>query len=155
MTSTPTIVNEAESFLRNWVAEVTRPRDKECLCCYVARLLDEFPCDGSLRHALHYRDVMAPRATALSKRLGSVGGFCDCEIFMNGYQLPGADDGAGGYFDEDEDEDEDDGPLEANAFESAGAADEGLAAQPPLPPCQGVRRGSARPCRNWVRVRRW
>ncbi len=85
------IIDEAEDFLRHRAAELTQPRSEECLCCYVARLLVEFPCDGSVRHALHYRDVVAPRATGLAKRLGSVGGYCDCEIFMNGYELRGAD----------------------------------------------------------------
>src|SRR4051794_40848267 len=101
MTSTPTIVNEVESYLRNWVAEVSKLRDKECLCCYVARMLDEFPCDGSLRHALHYRDVIAPRATALARRLGNLGGYCDCEIFLNGYQLLGTDADTEAYWDTD------------------------------------------------------
>lgn len=85
------IIDESEDFLRRRAAELTRPREDECLCCYVARLLVEFPCDGSVRHALHYRDVVAPRATGLAASLGRMGGYCDCEIFLNGYQLRGAD----------------------------------------------------------------
>jgi hypothetical protein len=61
MSSTSTIVDEAEAFLRRRAAEITKPQEGECLCCYVVRLLDEFPCDNHLRHALHYRDVVAPR----------------------------------------------------------------------------------------------
>ncbi|HEX4430488.1 MAG TPA: DUF2695 domain-containing protein [Frankiaceae bacterium] len=90
MTSIP-IIDESEDFLRRRAAELTQPREGECLCCYVARLLVEFPCDNKLRHALHYRDVVAPRATGLARRLGRIGGYCDCELFMNGYQLRGAD----------------------------------------------------------------
>jgi len=37
-----------------------------------------------LRPLLTNRDVTAPRATALEQRLGDLGGFCDCEIFLNG-----------------------------------------------------------------------
>ena len=96
MTSTSPIVDEAEEFVRRLAEEVTRPRANECLCCYVARQLDEFSCDGSHRHAFRYRDTMAPRATALRDRLSQLGACCcDCELFMNGYQLrtaqPGPD----------------------------------------------------------------
>ncbi len=90
MTSIP-IIDESEDFLRRRAAELTQPREDECLCCYVARLLDEFPCDGSVRHALHYRDVVAPLAKDLAARLGRMGGYCDCELFLNGYQLRGGD----------------------------------------------------------------
>lgn len=144
MTATPIIVNEAESFLRNWVAGATELRPKECLCCYVARMLDEFPCDGSLRHAKHYRDTSAPRATALAERLGRVGGYCDCEIFLNGYQLLGA-----------EQEEDEEAAVEQDAVlyvEDVLGKD---TASEEWPPCQGVRRGTVKPCGNWVRIRRW
>ncbi len=84
MSSIPN-VNESEESLRRQDAEPTQPREGECLCCYVMRQLDEVPCDGSLRHALHYRDVVAPLAKDLGKRLGRMGGYCDCEVLMNGY----------------------------------------------------------------------
>src|SRR5437016_1972038 len=88
MTSTPPIVDEAEGLVRQLAAELARPRQSECLCCYVARLLRDFPCDGSHRHAFRYRDTNAPRATALGARLGQIGACCcDCELFLNGYQL--------------------------------------------------------------------
>jgi hypothetical protein len=93
MTSIP-IIDESEDSLCRRAAELTQPREDECLCCYVARLLVEIPCDGKLRHALHYRDVVAPRATGLAKRLGRLGGYCDCELFMNGYRVRGADEDA-------------------------------------------------------------
>jgi hypothetical protein len=66
MSSIPSVVDEAEAFVRQRATELVRPRENECLCCYVARLLDEFPCDGSHRYALHYRDAKAPRASALA-----------------------------------------------------------------------------------------
>lgn len=123
MTSIPAIVDEAESVVRLWVTELVRPRKNECLCCYVARLLNETPCDGSHRHAVRYRDATAPRATALVERLGRIGACCcDCEIFLNGYQPRVA-------------------PTDDDSVD-------------PLAPCEGVRRGSVQPCRNWVRIRR-
>jgi hypothetical protein len=90
MTFLPTIVDELEAFLRLRADELTLPYESECLCCFVARQLDEFGCTGSHRHAVRYRDVMAPRATALVERLRRVGACCcDCELFLNGYELRG------------------------------------------------------------------
>ena len=121
------IVDEAETLVRQLAEHFTQARGDECLCCYVWRMLDDFPCDGSHRHAYRYRDLRAPRATALRERLSRVGACCcDCEIFMNGYTLRAGQD-----------------LLEQ--------VDTGLAT---LPPCQGVRRGSVQPCRNWARIRR-
>lgn len=34
-----------------------------------------------------YRDLTAPAATALEDGLGRAGGFCDCEVSLNGWQL--------------------------------------------------------------------
>jgi hypothetical protein len=132
MTSLPSIIEQAEEFLRELAADLVAPRPSECLSCYVARMLDDMPCDGSHRHALRYRDALAPRATALLERLSQVGACCcDCELFANGYQ------------------------LRAEFFPPAGPDDDdrGLVLDE-LPPCAGVRRGSIRPCRNWVRIYR-
>src|SRR4051794_8366982 len=118
MRSIPPIVDEAERVVRQMADELTEPRPGECLCCYVARQLDNRPCNGSHRLAVHYRDVLAPRATGLLDRLSRIGACCcDCELFLNGYELR-----------------EDDGQS--------------------LPPCAGARRGSTKPCANWVRIGR-
>jgi hypothetical protein len=74
-----------ERELRNLSVEITQPRPGEWLHCYVYRML-EFGCTG-LRWAQRYRDLRAPRATALRRRLMSKGAGCDCEIFMNGWSL--------------------------------------------------------------------
>jgi hypothetical protein len=132
MTSIPPIVDEAEGFLRELATDFTRPHPNECLCCYVGRMLDEFPCDGSHRHAFRYRDIMAPRATALAESLRRIGACCcDCELFLNGYRLRTAP-ASYGYSIDDVAEPEPE--------------------PEPLPPCNGVRRGSVRPCDNWVRT---
>src|SRR4051812_39882924 len=86
MTSIPPIAREAEDLVRQLVGELERPRLSECICCYVIRLLDVSPCDGTLRHAIRYRNSTAPRATAMARRLMQVGAGCDCEIFWNGFQ---------------------------------------------------------------------
>jgi hypothetical protein len=139
MTTTPPIIDDAEGLVCQLATVLTRVREGECLCCYVSRQLDEYPCDGTHRHALRYRDTSAPRATALKERLSRLGACCcDCELFMNGYEphprlwTP-------------EREIDDDGVT--------------LVVDPAPPgqlsPCAGVRRGSVRPCDNWVRRRRW
>ena len=124
-----TIDQEAEAVLRLVAAGLTLPHDGECLLCFVARMLDEFGCDTTLRFATRYRDSRAPRATALESRLGRMGGFCDCEIFLNGMMLA-------------------DRLLKYD--------ETGEAHAPSSPPtCRHVRAGSTQGCTNWVRQRRW
>jgi hypothetical protein len=74
-----------ERELRHLAVELTQPKPGECLHCYVYRML-EFGCTG-LRWAKRYRDLNAPRASALERRMMSKGAGCDCEIFMNGWTL--------------------------------------------------------------------
>lgn len=138
MTTVPPIIDEAEGLVRQLATELTRVLDGECLCCYVARQLDEYPCDGTHRHAFRFRNASAPRATALHERLTRVGACCcDCELFLNGYE-----------------------PHPRLWAPKREVDDDGVtvvtAAAPPeqLPPCAGVRRGSVQPCSNWVRLRR-
>jgi hypothetical protein len=130
--NTEPLVTNTENELRVLSSALTDPRDGECLLCYVYRML-EHGCTG-LRWALRYRDLRAPRATALEGRLGQKGGYCDCEIFMNAYQpvhelwTPGREYDEGGmtYW---------------------------VDPEPPeqLPPCRGVRAGSTKGCTLWVR----
>lgn len=126
MTDTPAT---AEEFVAELAEAITAPGPAECALCYCARMVGQFGCDSTLRWARRWRDVRAPRASALLRRLGERGGFCDCEVFLNGWQLR-----------EDLLEvDEDDG---------------GLLLPDADPPCAGVRRGSARACALWVPRRR-
>lgn len=133
-------VLEAERVLADASLALLGPEPRECLLCYVHRMMMEFGCDGRLRFAGHYRDARAPRATALERRLGTAGGYCDCEIFLNGYELRQA------YWvpemgSQQEDLDDDDDPE--------------LTWPTPLPRCTGVRGGSTQPCRLWDRLYRW
>lgn len=79
------IVDEAEDLVRTLAAEITRPRLDECLACYLDRMLRDACCDHTLRWSSHYRDVLAPRGTALERQLADHGGYCDCEVLMNVY----------------------------------------------------------------------
>jgi hypothetical protein len=136
--TTDAIVSEAEDLVRSLAAELTTPRVGECLLCFVRRQLDEFGCDCTLRFARRYRDAVAPRATALEHRLGQKGGFCDCEIFLNGYTL------ADKWWTPERE-------IQRDGFVEL------VKREPPetLPPCAQVRRASTRPCALWVRLRRW
>ena len=92
---TESLVTDTERELRILSTALTEPHERECLLCYVHRML-EYGCTG-LRWAVRYRDLRAPRATAMERRLGEKGGYCDCEIFLNGYRAgAGAVDPAAG-----------------------------------------------------------
>jgi hypothetical protein len=125
MTAEPELapVLHIERELRHLSVLITQPEPSECLHCYVYRML-EFGCTG-LRWAKRYRDLRAPRATALERHLMSKGAGCDCEIFMNGWSLRRK------YQVYDPDAEEYDYPQE-------------------LPECQGVRAGSVQPCGLWT-----
>ena len=101
------------------------PRGSECLFCYVYRMLNSQGCNGKLRWAGQWRDLRAPRATALERTLGSRGGYCDCEIFMNGWT-----------------------PSAAIATWDPETDDEIW--PDPMPACTGVQPRSTQPCSLWV-----
>ena len=130
------VVSETEDELRRTAAELTAIRPAECLLCYVHRML-EFGCTG-LRWARHYRDLRAPRATALEHRLGRRGGFCDCEIFLNGYTLAP------------------ERLVHPPPYVENGVTYEEDPVHPvPMPECLGVRKGSTQGCDLWARRFRW
>ncbi len=129
------LVSDTEHELRTLSTELTAPREGECLLCFVYRML-ELGCTG-LRWARRYRDLRAPRATALEQRLGSKGGFCDCEIFLNGYEL------APKHW------------VPENEYVEDGVNYVSDPCYPErMPPCRGVNRGSTQGCKLWVRQRR-
>ena len=63
------LITDTEDALRELASTLTEVREGECLLCYVYRML-EFGCTG-FRWAGRYRDVRAPRATGLERRLGT------------------------------------------------------------------------------------
>jgi hypothetical protein len=104
------------------------PDEHECVLCYIARMLQSHGCDTTLRWARRWRDARLPRATGLERRFEARGGYCDCEVVMNGWTLQAAVDGP----------DEDDGGDDALLF----------------PPCPGVSATSSQPCDLWEPLRR-
>jgi hypothetical protein len=75
----------AERELAELSQRLTEPGKRECLRCYLMRMLNAFGCDNTHRWAARWRDLRAPRATALLDRLADCGGFCDCEVLFNVY----------------------------------------------------------------------
>ena len=63
---------------------LTEPGQRECLRCYLIRMLNEFGCDNTHRWTRRWRDARAPRANALVERLQRRGACCcDCEVIFN------------------------------------------------------------------------
>lgn len=110
-------------------AGLVDPQVGECVLCFVDRAVAEVGCDTTLRWTTRFREVRVPEATSLHKRMGDVGGSCDCEIFLNCYELV------------------------RECLERDVHTDE-LMPPSQRPTCGGVRRSSAQPCRNWQRLRR-
>lgn len=121
--------DEAEAHVATLATVLTEPRAGECVLCYVDRMLDAFGCDNTLRWAGLWRDLRRPRATGLERRLRAHGGFCDCEIFLNGWTLRDH------LWVVDEEDGEPIWPAER-------------------PPCAGIGPTSSRPCANWRPWRR-
>jgi hypothetical protein len=107
---------------------MTEPDEDECVLCYVDRMLRAFGCDRTLRWVRRWRDLRRPRATGLERRMEARGGFCDCEVFLNGWTL---------------------------RDELLVPDDDGEPAEPAIRPgCAGVGPRSSQPCANWAPWRR-
>lgn len=133
-------VQTLETELRVMAEHLTLPREGECLVCHVYRML-EFGCTGA-RWITRFRDLRAPRATALLDRLMSRGACCDCEMLYNAYELR---------------ERFRTRPTHALIYDPAYPDDppmieeEDPGSPDPMPACLTVRRGSTQPCGLWQR----
>ena len=71
---------DAEAYVADLQSALITSLDRECLVCYLLRMVGEFGCDGTHRWTLRWRELSAPRATALLRRLANRGGCCcDCD----------------------------------------------------------------------------
>jgi Protein of unknown function (DUF2695) len=63
---------------------LTEPGERECLRCYLLRMIYEFGCDGRHRWTVRWRNSRAPKSRGLLRRLQQLGGCCcDCEVLLN------------------------------------------------------------------------
>lgn len=77
------IASAVEAELGELSAVLTEPAERECLRCYLLRMISEFGCDGTHRWTIWWRDLRAPRATGLVGRLQRLGALCcDCEVLL-------------------------------------------------------------------------
>jgi hypothetical protein len=79
---TKDIADEVEAELAQLSALLTEPGERECLRCFLLRMINEFGCDGRHRWTVRWRDRRAPRAAGLLRRLAELGGCCDCEVLL-------------------------------------------------------------------------
>jgi hypothetical protein len=81
---TDDIAGAVEAELVQLSGLLTEPGERECLRCYLLRMIYEFGCDGRHRWTIRWRDRRAPRATGLVRRLQRLGACCcDCEVLLN------------------------------------------------------------------------
>ena len=74
----------AEAELIDLAERLTAPGERECLRCYLLRMITEFGCDGSHRWTIRWRDLRAAQPGGLLRQLKMRGGCCcDCEVLMN------------------------------------------------------------------------
>ncbi|MGA3151496.1 MAG: DUF2695 domain-containing protein [Streptosporangiaceae bacterium] len=86
------IADAIEAEILRLSRQLTEPGERECLRCFLLRMINEFGCDGAHRWALRWQQLRAPRAAGLLRRLSALGGCCDCEILLNvfpGYPAAG------------------------------------------------------------------
>ena len=75
------VTEMAELELARLARCLTEPGELECLRCFLIRMIREFGCDGTHRWTIRWRDLRAPRARGLIRRLEQGGGCsCDCEV---------------------------------------------------------------------------
>ncbi|HEY2577141.1 MAG TPA: DUF2695 domain-containing protein [Streptosporangiaceae bacterium] len=81
---TESIADAVEAELVRLSELLTEPGSRECLRCYLIRMLNEFGCNNTHRWTRQWRDSRAPRARSLIERLQRRGACCcDCEVIFN------------------------------------------------------------------------
>jgi hypothetical protein len=80
---TDNIADAVEAELIALAGMLTEPGERECLRCFLLRMIAEFGCDATHRWTVRWRDSRAPLATGLLAKLGQLGGCCDCEVLLN------------------------------------------------------------------------
>jgi hypothetical protein len=78
------VADEAARYLEQVVARGEAPLDRECLRCYLDRMVGTYGCDRSLALTKQWMKATAtPKPTTLIRWLQSRGGYCDCEVLIN------------------------------------------------------------------------
>jgi hypothetical protein len=68
------------------------PARRECLRCYLVRMIRAYGCDNTKQWTLRWRDRRAPGDGQLIEQLEERGGICcDCEVIFNVWQQEESD----------------------------------------------------------------
>jgi hypothetical protein len=100
------------------------PAPRECLPCFVARMVEATGCTGTLVWAEHWKRLRSPGASALMARLERQGAICDCALVTVPWTRA----------------------PDLRVWTTEG----GLVELAALPACPGVRPRSTRPCELWT-----
>ncbi len=83
---TESLADAVEAELVDLSYRLTEPGERECLRCYLLRMIEQFGCDNTHRWTKRWRDLRSPRARGLIRRLVRQGACCcDCEVILNVY----------------------------------------------------------------------
>ena len=83
---TENVSDAVEAELAEMSSRLTEPGERECLRCFLLRMLEQFGCDGTHRWTVRWRDLRSPGAKGLIRRLERQGACCcDCEVILNVY----------------------------------------------------------------------
>jgi hypothetical protein len=78
---TDSVTQQLEADLIELSQHLTKPGERECLRCFLMRMISEFGCDGTYRWTIRWRGECAPRARGLIGRMQQCGACCcDCEV---------------------------------------------------------------------------
>lgn len=83
---TENVADAVEAELAELSFRWTEPGPRECLRCFLLRMIEQFGCDGTHRWTGRWRDLRSPGAKGLIRRLQRQGACCcDCEVILNVY----------------------------------------------------------------------
>jgi hypothetical protein len=72
------------------MAAPDEPGERECLLCYLGRMLSQYGCDNTKKWTVRWRDRRFPGHDQVLTELEDRGGCCcDCEVIMNVWEQGG------------------------------------------------------------------
>jgi hypothetical protein len=78
------VADEAARYLKQVVTKGEAPLAKECLRCYLERMVGAHGCDGELLFTRQWMKATAtPQPTILTRWLRARGGYCDCKVLTS------------------------------------------------------------------------
>ena len=83
---TENVADAVQAEIAELAFRLTEPGERECLRCFLLRMIEQFGCDNTHRWTARWRDLRSPGAKGLIRRLERQGACCcDCEVILNVY----------------------------------------------------------------------